>query len=253
MRYLLFCSTITFLFLCSCSNVDCPYSSESEVDYEGLCLYDSLSGGYISWVIETAVDNHISNYLGFEKEQRFFDSLFLSNYPESVENFFVANEDGFSFTLDVEKTTIIVYFHGVSFLEMDVSQYDCHHLSCLYPHRVLLYDKEGHVLINEELASAVKHGLRIVEYAFLKKGYSCDTVLDVDIPFQKSLFCDVSSFKEPVFRCFFDTIAMPQNDYMATVVDRLDYYCKQYGLSRIVSSFVILSPHTHTKKVLVEN
>ena len=241
MRHFILCLTTALLFLCSCSNGNNLNKSETEVDYEGLCTYDTLTEGYISWVIETAVDNHINNYLGFEKEQFFFDSLFLSNYPKSVENFFEVNEDGFSLALDAEKTTIIVYFHGVSFLAVDISHYNCHRLSCLYPHRVLLYDKEGHVLINEGISSAIKHQLRKVEYAFLRKGYLCDTILDADIPFRKSLFCDVSSSHDPVFRCFFDTITIPQNDYLETVIDVLGNNCRKYGLSRIVSSFDILT------------
>lgn len=103
MRHFILCLTTALLILCSCSNGNNLNMSETEVDYEGLCTYDSLTEGYISWVIETAVDNHINNYLGFEKEQFFFDSLFLSNYPKSVENFFEVNEDGFSLALDAEK------------------------------------------------------------------------------------------------------------------------------------------------------
>lgn len=76
MRHFILCLTTALLILCSCSNGNNLNMSETEVDYEGLCTYDSLTEGYISWVIETAVDNHINNYLGFEKEQFFLIHYF---------------------------------------------------------------------------------------------------------------------------------------------------------------------------------
>lgn len=240
MKYTLLFVVSILLLLYSCANAIHP--NLSEVDQEELLLYDSLSEGYLSWVINAAVTNHINNYLGFEQRQSFFDTMFLHDYPKSVVDFFDANEEGFSFSLDTNKTKIITYYHGTSYLEVDVTMYNCHNLSCLYPHRILLYNEDGDVLINDEIGKEIKLGLRRIEYSFLEKGYLCDTIIDYNIPFRKSLFCDVYSTNESVFRCFFDTISISQNDYLETVIDSLCHYCNQYGLSRIVSSVEILSP-----------
>ena len=231
---------IVAMILCSCSYNSNRYLPVAS--YEELCVQDSLSGGYLSSVIEVAVDNHVRRYLGFESEQDFFDSTFLSYYPTNVGKFFNTNKDGFTFTLDTENLTVETFFLGKPYLSVDVSRYNSVNLCCLFRNKVLLYDGEGNVLKDDKMVSTVKHEIKKLEHQFIEKGYLCDSILDVDIPYPMSLFCDISSLGNPTFRCFFDTISLPQNNYLKTVVETLHHYCSQYGLSRIVSNFVILYP-----------
>lgn len=237
--YVLYIITIVVV-LCSCSNnrkLYTPLTSNEE-----LRLKDSLSGGYISYVIETAVEYHIHKYLGFEKKRNFFDSTFLCDFPKTVEIFFSINKNGFSFTLDEEKPIVNVFFQGEPYITVDVSRYNCKNLCCLYRNKLVLYDDKRNVFGDDKIISTIKHGIKRVEHTFIERGYICDSILDVDIPYPQSLFCDISDCGDCVFRCFFDTVSLPQNDYLKTLIDTLDLYCAQYGLSRIVTDVLIMKP-----------
>lgn len=89
--YVLYIITIVVV-LCSCSNnrkLYTPLTSNEE-----LRLKDSLSGGYISYVIETAVEYHIHKYLGFEKKNVIF----------SIQRFYVISQKRLKYFLVSTKT-----------------------------------------------------------------------------------------------------------------------------------------------------
>lgn len=239
-KYILSCLSAAMLFMSSCSNAnnrDMVTTSDME-----LRRLDSLSDGYLSYVIENAVNNHVRTYLGFEESLCFFDSIFLCDYPEYIKDFFVTNEKYFTFALDIEDSEIEVYFKGLPYLTVDVSRYNCNNLSCLYRNKVLLYDSNGAILMDDVVAARVKLGLKREESYFRGKGYLSDSILDVDLSYPKNLFCDFDCSKGPNFRCFFDTVTVSGNDYLLRIVDSLQFYCNHYGLSRIISSVVILHP-----------
>lgn len=238
------CHTIYILTLAvifqSCSNHNNPCVLIQ--NREEMRLQDSLTDGYLSSVIETAVENHVRKYLGFEKEQSFFDTAFLCDYPKNIKKFFIVNKEGFTFTLDAGNSTVKVLFHGEYYSTVDVSRYNCKNLCCLYRNRVLLYDNKGSVSTDNEIILTVKQGLKRLERTFVEKGYLCDSIMDVDIKYPKSLFCDISGSSNPSFRCFFDTISLQKNDYIKNVIDTLNLYRARYGLSRIVSNVIVLHP-----------